>query len=158
MLFPSISVAGSQYVVRQRLTTIGFRKKQEETEMSKRRIAWQALSTLLVALLLLTACQKEGPAAGEPREIVWMVRTGPSENPWEQDIIIPAFEKEYPDIKVNLLILDQPDIALKREAMIAAGEPLHVWSTNWGGDGFASDRSRGLIMDLTPSSKRTTWT
>ncbi len=38
--------------------------------------------------------------------------------------------------------------------MIAAGEPLHVWSTNWGGDGFASDRARGLIEDLTPFIQR----
>src|SRR5262245_19379128 len=96
----------------------------------------------------------EEPAAEEPaagaREIVWMVRTGPVENKWEQDVVLPAWEKENPDIKLNLLIIDQPDIAVKREAMIAAGEPLHVWSTNWGGDGFASDRSRGLITDLTP--------
>jgi multiple sugar transport system substrate-binding protein len=38
--------------------------------------------------------------------------------------------------------------------MIAAKEPLHVWSTNWGGDGFASDRYRGLITDLTPLIER----
>lgn len=38
--------------------------------------------------------------------------------------------------------------------MIAAGEPLHVWSTNWGGDGFASDRARGLITGLTPLIER----
>jgi multiple sugar transport system substrate-binding protein len=92
-------------------------------------------------------------AAGQ-REIVWMVRTNVSENPWEQDVVIPAFEAENPDIKINLLILDQGDIAVKREAMIAAGEPLHVWSTNWGGDGFASDRSRGLLTDLTPLIER----
>jgi multiple sugar transport system substrate-binding protein len=83
-----------------------------------------------------------------------MVRTGPVENGWDQDVVVPAFEAAQPDIKINLLIIDQPDIAVKREAMIAAGEPLHVWSTNWGGDGFASDRNRGLIMDLTPLIER----
>jgi multiple sugar transport system substrate-binding protein len=93
-------------------------------------------------------------AAAGQREIVWMVRTNVSENPWEQEVVIPAFEEAHPDIKVNLLIIDQPDIAVKREAMIAAGEPLHVWSTNWGGDGFASDRSRGLLTDLTPLIER----
>jgi len=92
----------------------------------------------------------EEPAAAGAREIVWMVRTGPVENGWEQDVVIPAWEKENPDVSINLLIIDQGDIAVKREAMIAAGEPLHVWSTNWGGDGFASDRNRGLITDLTP--------
>lgn len=128
--------------------------------MPKRPVnpVWRILAALLVVILATTACQKggeapkEGPA--EVREIVWMVRTNETENPWEQDIVIPAFEKEYPDIKINLLIIDQPDIAVKREAMIAAGEPLHVWSTNWGGDGFASDRARGLITDLTPLIKQ----
>ena len=58
---------------------------------------------------------------GIPREIVWMVRTNTTENPWEQDIAIPNFEKENPDIKVNLLIIDQPDIAMKREAIHRGG-------------------------------------
>ena len=140
---------------------------------------FQLLSLMLIGVLALAACQQGGaPAAstsgetegeaasaekesmaeeeamGEQREIVWMVRTNISENPWEQDVVIPAFEEAHPDIKINLLIIDQPEIAVKREAMIAAGEPLHVWSTNWGGDGFASDRSRGLITDLTPLIER----
>ncbi len=133
--------------------------------MLKRRVGlgWLILSLFLIALLVLAATSCGGAATEEPkaepkvekpREIVWMVRTSTTENPWEQDVVIPAFEKENPDIKVNLLIIDQPDIALKREAMIAAGEPLHVWSTNWGGDGFASDRARGLLTDLTPLIKR----
>lgn len=140
---------------------------------------FQFLSILLIVLLALVACQgqqaapsgaaeeeaapaaaeeeamaEEEEAPAEQREIVWMVRTNVQENPWEQDVVIPAFEEENPDINVNLLIIDQPDIAVKREAMIAAGEPLHVWSTNWGGDGFASDRHRGLITDLTPLIER----
>ncbi len=94
------------------------------------------------------------PAPEQVYTLVWMARTNPVENPWEQDVVIPAFEARYPNIKIELLIIDQPDIAVKREAMIAAGEPLHVWSTNWGGDGFASDRYRGLIEDLTPLIER----
>lgn len=126
------------------------------------------VTALLAALLLLAACPAPAPSGGaaesaQPaaasggeaaapaqREIVWMVRTGPVENQWEQDVVIPAFAAAQPEIKINLLIIDQPEIAVKREAMIAAGEPLHVWSTNWGGDGFASDRARGLLTDLTP--------
>jgi multiple sugar transport system substrate-binding protein len=127
--------------------------------MYKRRIVWFMVSLVVISAMLLAACQKkeeeqQAAAPSEPREIVWMVRTNETENPWEQDIVIPAFEKEYPDLKINLLIIDQPDIALKREAMIAAGEPLHVWSTNWGGDGFASDRARGMLTDLTPLIER----
>ena len=120
---------------------------------------------LLMAAFVLSACGgapttpapgavTQPPPAAAQREIVWMVRTGPVENAWEQDVVIPAFEKENPDIKINLLNIEQGDIAVKREAMIAAGEPLHVWSTNWGGDGFASDRARGLLTDLTPLIER----
>lgn len=127
-----------------------------------------AVLVLLFVAVMLAACAptpaapaeggeaaaEGGEGASDAREIVWMVRTGPVENGWEQDVVIPAFEAANPDIKINLLIIDQDDIAVKREAMIAAGEPLHVWSTNWGGDGFASDRNRGLIMDLTPLIER----
>lgn len=127
------------------------------------------VATLIISALLWAACAPaaapagdgaapaaDAPAAdaGGAREIVWMVRTGPVENNWEETVVKPAWEKENPDIALNLLIIDQDDIAVKREAMIAAGEPLHVWSTNWGGDGFASDRHRGLITDLTPLIER----
>lgn len=124
------------------------------------------LGTLVVVSLLLAACPAAAPGgattseqpvasqAAGARELVWMVRTGPVENQWEEEVIAPAWAAEQPDVRLNILNIDQPDIAVKREAMIAAGEPLHVWSTNWGGDGFASDRYRGLIEDLTPLIER----
>jgi multiple sugar transport system substrate-binding protein len=88
------------------------------------------------------------------RQIVWMVRNGEPENSWEFDVVLPAFKAAQPEICVVIQSFVQDDIAVRREAMIAAGEPLHVWSTNWGGDGFASDRARGLIIDLTPLIER----
>ena len=127
------------------------------------------LAMLVISSILLAACpaapagtgaatggQASAPApqASGGRELVWMVRTGPVENAWENDVVKPAWDAAHPDIALNILTIDQPDIAVKREAMIAAGEPLHVWSTNWGGDGFASDRYRGLIEDLTPLIER----
>ena len=88
------------------------------------------------------------------KELVWMVRNGPVENAWEANVVRPEFQKEQPDICLRILSINQDDIAVKRESMISAGEPLHVWSPNWGGDGFASDRARGLLADLTPLIQR----
>ena len=138
--------------------------------MLRHRILF-VLGILVIAAMVLTACPAAAPAASRQRaarqpparqpprpkasaSLVWMVRTEPNENNWEQNVIAPAWAAEHPDIKLNIQILDQADIAVKREAMIAAGEPLHVWSPNWGGDGFASDRQRGLLTDLTPLIER----
>jgi len=89
-----------------------------------------------------------------PVTVVWLVRTNSVENAWEQDVVIPAFEAQHPGIKISLLIIVQPDIGPIREEMIRKGQPLHVWSPNWGGDGFASDRHRGWLTDLTPLIER----
>jgi multiple sugar transport system substrate-binding protein len=91
----------------------------------------------------------EEPAAGQ-KTLTWMVRSGPDENRWEKEVVLPAWKAAHPDIFLKVLNIVQADIAVKREAIIGAKEPLDVWSTNWGGDGFASDRTRGLIQDLTP--------
>src|SRR5689334_10146532 len=96
------------------------------------------------------AIEFQQEAQAGQKVLVWMVRQGPVENPWERDVVLPAWQKAHPDIFVKVLNIRQEDIAVKREAMISAGEQLDVWSTNWGGDGFASDRARGLITDLTP--------
>jgi multiple sugar transport system substrate-binding protein len=93
------------------------------------------------------------PAAG-PKVLVWMVRTGLQENEWQKNIVLPGYQAAAPDVFVKVVSINQDDIAVKREAMIAAKEPLHVWSPNWGGDGFASDRFRGLLADLTPLIER----
>jgi len=90
----------------------------------------------------------------DQKQLVWMVRNGPVENQWEANIVRPEFQKAHPEICLKILSINQDDIAVKRQAMIAAGEPLHVWSPNWDGDGFASDRIRGLIADLTPLIQR----
>lgn len=94
------------------------------------------------------------PTPEKTYELVWMCRTSPQENKWEREVVKPNFEARFPNITLKILILDQDDIAVKREAMITAGESLHVWSPNWGSDGFASDYQRGLIEDLTPLIRR----
>ncbi len=88
------------------------------------------------------------------KEVVWMVRNSPVENPWESQVVRPAFMKAYPKLCLRIYSINQDDVAVKREAMIASGDPLHVWSPSWGGDGPASDRVRGLLEDLTPFIQR----
>ncbi len=88
------------------------------------------------------------------KPLVWMVRNSLVENSWETQIVRPAFQKAHPDICLKILSLNQEDVAVKREAMIASGELLHVFSSNWGGNGFTNDRVRGLIEDLTPFIQR----
>jgi ABC-type glycerol-3-phosphate transport system substrate-binding protein len=89
------------------------------------------------------------PTANQ-KVITWMVRADAVDNKWEKEVVLPAWQKANPDIFVKVLNIVQNDIAVKREAIIAAKQPLDVWSPNWGGDGFASDRVRGLLADLTP--------
>jgi multiple sugar transport system substrate-binding protein len=98
---------------------------------------------------------QEAPAGS--KVVTWMVRSGPDENRWESEVVLPAWKKAHPDIFLKVLNINQDDIAVKREAIIAAKEPLDVWSPNWGGDGFASDRTRGLLADLTPLIERDKW-
>ena len=88
------------------------------------------LALLVITALLWAACAPAAPSgntaapAGDApvadagaREIVWMVRTGPVENKWEETVVAPAWEKEHPEIKLNILNIVQDDIAVKREAM-----------------------------------------
>jgi len=92
------------------------------------------------------------PAPKEKARIVWLVRTSVVENKWEQEIVKPAFEARHPDIEVDILIVDQPDIPIKLEGMIAAGEPLDVWCSSWGAGG--PPEVGHLMMDLTPLIER----
>ncbi len=89
----------------------------------------------------------ENPQPGQ-KTVVWMTRTTNSEElKWESGVVLPAYNKARPDVFVKVIAVR--DGGLKRDAMIAAGEPLHVWSPNWGGNGFASDHAHGYLQDLT---------
>lgn len=116
--------------------------------------AWAILGAALCALVgggvLLTGCS--APSTMSPpaqREIVWLVRAHPAENRWAQEQLLPAWAREHPDVRVRLLIVAERDLAATRAALLAAGQPPHVWSAHWGG-GFAEDRARGLLVDLAP--------
>jgi multiple sugar transport system substrate-binding protein len=119
------------------------------------------LLILLIAVLALTACgapaeepvaeepMAEEPAAGEPVEVIWYVRSEESEQPWENEVVIPDFESKHPNIKINLTVVPWDDFDTKMQTMIAAGTPPDIWS-HWGPSGFADYVIRGLAADLTP--------
>src|SRR5215470_15181212 len=64
--------------------------------------------------------QFTGEAQPNQKTVVWMVRSGPDENRWERDVVLPGWQKAQPGIFLKVLNIVQNDIAVKREAMIAA--------------------------------------
>jgi len=132
----------------------------------KRNVLWWLLSSLVILALLLPGCgpaateepaEPAEPAEPEPAEelveVIWYVRTEESEQPWEQDVIIPDFEAKHPNIKINLTVVTWDDFDTKMQTMIAAGTPPDIWS-HWGPSGFADYVIRGLAADLTPYIER----
>ncbi|MHB0877947.1 MAG: ABC transporter substrate-binding protein [Anaerolineae bacterium] len=94
-------------------------------------------------------------AAAEEVHIVWLTRTSPNENKWENEVAKPEFESKQSAIKVDILTLEQDDIRVKYQAMIAAQEPLDVWSVNWGAGGFGVNHIKlSLLEELTPFIER----
>lgn len=101
------------------------------------------------------ATQAPAAVTGEEVHIVWLTRTSPNENKWENEVAKPEFEGMQSAIKVDILTLEQDDIRVKYQAMIAAKEPLDVWSVNWGAGGFGVNHFKlGLLEELTPFIER----
>ena len=68
---------------------------------------------------------------------------------WENDTIIANFEKKFPNIQINLTVVNENDFDSRMQAMIATGSPPDIWS-HWGPSGFQDYVKRGLVADLTP--------
>jgi multiple sugar transport system substrate-binding protein len=131
----------------------------------KRRVL-TLISLLAVASLVATACAPRAPAPAatplpaaatplpaEKVTITWYVRTSPEEQPWQENVVIPAFERLHPNIKINLVVSTWDEFDTKMNAMFAAGEGPDIWS-HWGPSGFADYLHRGMIQDLTPFIER----
>jgi multiple sugar transport system substrate-binding protein len=80
-------------------------------------------------------------------ELQWLVRSDPAAQPWEKQLI-KDFEKEYPNIKVKLVIVPQAQIDQKMQTMIASGTLSDVFSANWANAGFMTYEKS--LLDLTP--------
>lgn len=71
-------------------------------------------------------------------------------------VLIPDFEKKYPNIHVNLISVPFNEFDPKLSALVASGNPPDVWSS-WGPSGLMDYKNRGLIANLTPYIKKTHW-
>lgn len=107
-----------------------------------------------VSLLLgvTTGCgNNDSSAAGKTTTISWLVRGTPAEQVWEHKVI-QYFEKEHPNIRVQLIVIPQSEIDQKLQTMFAAGDPPDVFAPNWVNAGFRTYQQD--LLDLTPFLKK----
>jgi multiple sugar transport system substrate-binding protein len=119
------------------------------------------ISITALLVIFLSACNPIPPAANpvpagqagqsevKQTEVTWYVRPSAPEQKWENETIIPGFEKKYPNIKIILTVVPISDFDSKMQSMIHAGNPPDVW-THWGPSGFQDYVKRGLVADLSP--------
>lgn len=101
----------------------------------------------LILIVITSACVPQTALAKV--EITWYVRSQPAENTWERSIVIPQFEAQNPNIKINLVVVASSDFETKLQAMYAAKTPPDVFS-HWGQSGWGDYYRRGMVADLTP--------
>jgi multiple sugar transport system substrate-binding protein len=88
-----------------------------------------------------------GQAGAAPAEIGWYVRSSPTENPWQRDLVLPRFQELNPDIEVNLIVTPHNEAAAKLLAMNSAGDTPDIWANNFGA-GFTSGLGLEMIRPL----------
>jgi multiple sugar transport system substrate-binding protein len=127
----------------------------------------RALAGRVAALSALTgagaACAPAG-TAGEPGaaqkgglagRVVFYTRGGEVETRGQQEILVPTFKKEAPDVEVSheIFSASSPDdsYTLKLYALYAAGSPPDVFGF---GQNYYGFWARGMLADLTPRISR----
>ena len=91
------------------------------------------------------------PEVAEEVELMWLVRANPRENPWEEDVAIPAFEGMYPNVKVNLVIVASTsgaDWVAKVMSLFAGGTPPDAFNGTVGT--FIQLYAEEKVLELTP--------
>jgi multiple sugar transport system substrate-binding protein len=111
--------------------------------------------TPVLTSALAAACGAEpgsvpaaGSAGGSARgKLVWLVRTQPLENPWEQNVVLPAMRERFPGIEIDLQITG--DVWNEKVfAMHAAGTPPDVHNGIVGT--FIQLYAQEQLLELTP--------
>jgi multiple sugar transport system substrate-binding protein len=88
------------------------------------------------------------PAPKEPVTITWLMRSSPSETPWEEERL-NTWNSLRPETQVNLVSVPYAEVDPKLSTMVAAGTPPDVFS-QWGEQGFGEYYARKLPLELTP--------
>lgn len=114
------------------------------TRLQKTGIAVGITGLLISAI---TGCGQTSPAPSSRTTITWLVRSTPAEQQWEHQVI-QYFEKQHPDIHVQLTVIPQSEIDQKMQTMFAAGDTPDVFAPNWANAGFRTYQSD--LLDLTP--------
>jgi multiple sugar transport system substrate-binding protein len=108
------------------------------------------------AAAALAACAPGGggaPATGEVRgKVVWSVRVNATENPWQQNVVLPRLKERFPGIDQSFDSAPASEWAVKLMSTYAAGTPPDMHH------GFAGIvitlYAQGQVLELTPFIKR----
>jgi multiple sugar transport system substrate-binding protein len=91
----------------------------------------------------------EAPAqpAGVGGEITWYMNIDAARNKWAEEVVIPDFAKEQPNIKVNLMTVPWEEHDSKLLALAAAGTPPDVFA-QWGQSGGGTYFHKNLLYPI----------
>jgi len=111
---------------------------------------------LLIVTMVLSGCggsSNKGTNGEKKIELTWLVKTSPTELPWEKEMI-KGFEELHPNVKIQLQTIPYEEMDQRLATMIAGGKAPDIWSTNWADSGFATYQTMGALLDLTPYYER----
>ena len=105
---------------------------------------------------ILAACTPGGggapPAADVRGKVIWSVRVNATDNPWQQNVVLPKIKERFPNIDLSLDSAPASEWAVKLMSTYAAGTPPDIHH------GFAGIvitlYAQGQVLELTPFIKR----
>lgn len=103
-----------------------------------------------------TQVPAEAPAAAGATKIVWYMNIDEARNNWANKSIIPSFQKENPDLAVELMTVPWEEHDTKLFAMNAAGTAPDVFA-QWGQSGGGTYYHKGLLREIDDLAKTSNW-
>jgi multiple sugar transport system substrate-binding protein len=133
---------------------------QTPREIRMTRRAFLRTTAALGAASLLAACGSTAPqSATQPTQapaapatnlsgsITWYMNIDAARNKWANDVVIPAFAKVQPDVKVTVQTVPWEEYDSKLLALAAAGTPPDVFS-QWGQSGGGTYFHKNLLYPI----------